>query len=356
MRVLRRLRFQYPWVFLIILVAFFWVTTSSFPDQDNGVAILRSVAIIGLLAIGNTFVLIGGGVDVSVVSCSATTAMLYGRLYQDGTNSEVAIALALGLAAGLGLANGILVTKGNIAPFIATLASGSVFNAMTERISGGFTIHNFGESHTPPEKFFATFGRGDLIGIPVQVVILGGIALGAFLLLTSTIFGRHLYAAGANPRAARLSGVNVDRVRISTYVICALLAGLAGLIHASELGHAERTGGTVYSQGNDLLDSVGAVLIGGTTLAGGIGTIEGTIAGALIIGVLDNGLNLNGVDEWVRTLSSGVVIIAAVTVGSFLSGNLSSHMTALRGLFRRPGGRVRDRSPTTAHSPPDDST
>ncbi len=354
MTILRRLRFQYPWLFLVILVAFFALTTAPFPHEDNFLAILRSVAIIGLFALGNAFVLIGGGVDVSVVSVGATTAMLYARLFQDGMDTESAVALALVFAAGLGLINGILVTKGRIAPFIATLASGSVFNALTERISGGFSIYDLGEQHKPPEQFFATFGRGELLGVPVQVIILGGVALGSFFLLTSTIFGRHLYAAGANPRAARLSGVNVDRVRLATYVICALFAGLAGLIRASELGHAERTGATVYTQGTDLLDSIGAVLIGGATLSGGIGTVEGTIAGALIIGVLDNGLKLHGVDEWVRYLSSGVVIIAAVAVGSLLSGNLPLRAEIISGPLGRLFGRIRGRSPP-AQPPPEPS-
>ena len=317
---LRPLRLNYPWVFLAILIIFFSLHTSVFPNGNNFIVIARSVSVTGLLALGNSFVFLGGGVDVSIITIASSSAMLNAKIYESWGNPQAALALALIYALALGLINGLLVTKARIAPFIATLASSSIFNGFTERISGGFSIFNLGEQHDPPEHFFGNIGRGTVGVVPVQVIIFGALAVVSLLVFTSTVFGRHLYAAGANPTAARLSGVNVDRIRIGTYLICGLLCGMAGLIRSSDLGHASREGATVVTQGPGLLDSIGAVLIGGTALSGGVGTIQGTVAGSLIIGTLNNGLNLNAVAAWGRLLSSGGVVIGAVAIGSVLAG------------------------------------
>ncbi|MEX2238386.1 MAG: ABC transporter permease [Dehalococcoidia bacterium] len=210
-----------------------------------------------------------------------------------------------------------------------------------------------GDQAQPKDNFFAAFGRGELIGVPAPVIILSLVALVSFLLLSYTTFGRQLYAVGASERSARLSGVHVDRIRIATYVLSGGLAGLAGLVRASNLGHAERTGATVFSQGTDLLDAVGAVLIGGAALSGGIGTVGGTVAGALIIGFLNSALTLHGAALWVRLVCSGGIIILAVAVGSLLTAASRFGPTFRQRLW--PGGGPFDSSaPPPAGEPADE--
>ena len=314
-------RFNYVWVALAVLVLFYSLALDRFATGGNWIVIIRGVSVTGLYALGNSLVFLGGGVDVSVISMGAATAMLNGKLFHtSGISSQGALTLAVLFSAGLGLINGLLVTRVRIAPFIATLASGSVWNGITERVSGGSSIFNLGEQADPPDHFFGSLGRGFVGAIPIQVFIFLGVAIATFLLLSYTVFGRHLYAAGANPRAARLTGVNVNRIRIATYVICGLFSGMAGLIRSSDTGLAYRTGATIFTQGPGLLESIGAVLIGGTALSGGVGTIQGTIGGSMVLGVLTNGLFLYAAPNWAKLMANGGVVIGAVTIGSLIAG------------------------------------
>lgn len=331
--VLRFLRFNYVWVFLAILVLFFSLALEMFPNGQNFIGIVRSVSIIGLFALGNTLVFLGAGVDVSVLALGYSTGMLFGKLFHSGVDTALALFIVFVYSAGAGLVNGLLVTKARIAPFIATLATGSIYAGICERLSGGASIFNLGEQHTPPDTLFASIGRGTVGALPVQVIIFLGTALGSFLLLNFTIFGRHLFAAGANPRAARLSGVNVDRILIASYVICGLFSGMAGLIRTSDLGLATRTGATIQSQGAGLLESIGAVLIGGTALSGGVGTIQGTVGGAMVLGVITNGLFLYGAPNWARLASNGGVVIGAVAIGSIMASSLAMDSDTFRERF-----------------------
>ncbi len=330
MRALRRYRMYYPWVFLAVLILYFSLNEGLFYTPSNFINIARSVSVTGLYALGQTFVFISGGIDLSVINIGAGTAMVFGRLFEDGMSSQGALTIAFFYAAGLGLINGLLVTKGRIPPFVATLASSYAFSGLTAWIGHGGSIHQLSLQADPPDEFFGTLGNAAVGVVPVRIIIALGTALGSIILLHFTIFGRHLYAAGANPRAARFSGVNVDRVRIAAYVICGLFCGMAALIRVSDLSSAERTGVTLLTQGPTLLDSIGAVLIGGASFSGGFGTIQGTIAGTLIVGVLRNGLLWGGVPWWAHfPLSSGGVIIGAVAIGALLSGNLTFAMPAL---------------------------
>ena len=345
---LRLARFNYCWVGLAVIVLFFSLSLGPFASGENFIVIIRSVSVTGLYALGNSFVFLGAGVDVSVIGIGAATAMVNARLFHtSGISSEGAFVIAMAFAAGCGLLNGFLVTKVRIAPFIATLASGSFFAGVTERVSGGSSIFDLGEQAEPPDRFFAAFGRGFIGAVPIQVFIFLGAALVSILVLNFTIFGRHLYAAGANPRAARLSGVNVDRILMVTYLLSGLVSGMAGLIRSSDKGIADRTGATIFTQGPGLLDSIGAVLIGGTALSGGVGTVQGTIAGSMILGVLSNGLFLYAAPNWAKLLSNGAVVIGAVGIGAFLSsrlilqaGSIPERLAELREwagvLWRRP--------------------
>lgn len=327
MKALRRFRFYYPWVFLAVLILYFSLNEDLFYSWSNLLNILRSVSVTGLYALGQTAVFIGGGIDLSVITIGTGTALVFGRLFEDGMSSQVALTIAFFYAAGLGLINGLIVIKGRIAPFVATLASSYAFAGLANWVGRGGAIHQLSLQADPPDEFFGILGNGKVEVVPVRVFIWLGTALGSTILLNFTIFGRHLYAAGANPRAARLSGVNVDRIRIATYVICALFSGMAALIRVSDLSSAAQVGVTPLSQGPSLLDSIGAVLIGGTSFAGGVGSIQGTVAGAIIIGVLANGLLWGGVPWWANfPLSSGGVIVGAVAIGALLSGTLTFRM------------------------------
>jgi ribose/xylose/arabinose/galactoside ABC-type transport system permease subunit len=331
MLLLRRLRFYYPWVFLAIIVLAFSLTSGPFPTGNNWIVIIRGVSVTGLYALANTFVFLGAGVDVSVISIGASTGVVYGKLFHvDGISTHAAFILAIMYAIGLGLINGVLVAKARIAPFIATLATASVFNSITEQISGNRVIFHLGEQADPPDHFFLTIGRGTVGAVPVQIFIFLGLALTSFLLLGYTVYGRHLYAAGANPRAARLTGVNVDRILISTYVVCGFLSGVAGLIRTSDNAMALRVGATIFTTGPGLLDSIGAVLIGGTALSGGIGTIQGTVGGSMILGVLSNALFLFAAPNWAKLMTNGAVVIGAVTIGVLLSSGAPFQLASLR--------------------------
>lgn len=309
----------YVWLFLLMAVVVFSLSMDVFFSYGNLLGIVRSVSIVGLLALANSFVILGGGIDLSVITISASTAMMFAWLFQGGLDSRLALLFALIYAALLGSANALLVTKGMISPFIVTLATGSVFNSLTERIGEGFAIYELGLEATPPDTFFGSLGRGFVLGVPSQAVVFIVASVASVFVLRNTRFGYELYATGANRDASEHAGINVRRIRGMTYVVSALLSGLAGLVRASVVGHAARTGATVHTQGTDLLDSIGAVLIGGTSLAGGVGGAPGTIAGSLIIGVLNNGMQLHGVPVWGRYLATGLVIIAAVFTGVLLA-------------------------------------
>ncbi len=331
MLLIRRLRFYYPWVFLVILVLAFSLTSDSFPTGNNWIVIIRGVSVTGLYALANTFVFLGAGVDVSVISIGASTGVVYGSLFHvDGISTHAAFILAIVYSMGLGLMNGLLVAKARIAPFIATLATASVFNSITETISGNRVIFHLGEQADPPDHFFLTIGRGTVGAVPVQILIFLGLAVTSFALLGFTVYGRHLYAAGANPRAARLTGVNVDRIIMSTYIICGFLCGVAGLIRTSDNAMALRVGATIFTTGPGLLDSIGAVLIGGTALSGGVGTIQGTVGGSMILGVLSNALFLFAAPNWAKLMINGAVVIGAVTIGVLLSTGAPFQLATLR--------------------------
>ena len=341
MTVFRRLRFYYPWIFLVALTLYFCVTTPLFRTGHNFVNISSTLPVTGLYALGITIVFIGGGVDLSMITVGAGTAMMFARLFEEGVSTQGALTIAFFYAAGLGLINGLLVTKGRIAPFVATLASSQGFNTVTDRLGHSVAINNLGLRAHPPDEFFGTLGEGTVWVVPVQVIIYVGVALGSFFLLAYTVFGNHLYATGSNPGAARLSGVNVDRIRISTYVLCALFAGMAALIEASYRSHASQVGWSVLNQGQ-LLSSIGAALIGGTSLVGGVGSIQGTVAGSMIIAVLANGFIWGTVPKWGSLpLSSGGVILGAVAVGWLLSHTAPFRVAAARQRLADMFGRIR---------------
>ncbi|OAJ72382.1 ribose ABC transporter permease [Brevibacillus sp. SKDU10] len=289
-----------PLLGLFLLVIILSIVSSDFLTVSNIFNVLRQVSINALIAFGMTFVILTGGIDLSVGSTLALSSALSAGLMASG--GDPFLAIAVGLLAGLvmGAFNGILVAKGNVAPFIATLATMTVFRGLT-------LVYTEGKPITGLPDSFGLVGKSFFLQIPMPVIwmLLSFVAL--YFILKHTTFGRHVYALGSNEEATRLSGVSTTKVKIWVYSISGLFASLAGIILTSRLNSAQPTAGTSYE-----LDAIAAVVLGGTSLSGGKGWIVGTLIGAMIIGVLNNGLNLLNVSSFYQLVAKGAVILIAV--------------------------------------------
>ena len=288
-----------PFIGLILLVVVISVLNTAFLDLSNLLNLLRQVSINGLIAFGMTFVILTGGIDLSVGSILALSSAFTAILITSGLDPIVA--LIVGVLGGflLGVFNGVLVTFGSMAPFIATLATMTIFRGLTLVITDGNPITDLGDSY-----LFQLFGKGYFFGIPVPAV-----TMIIVFIVQKTTFGRHTYAIGGNEVASKISGIKVNKVKILIYGISGLMSALAGAILTSRLNSAQPTAGTSYE-----LDAIAAVVLGGTSLTGGKGRIVGTLIGVLIIGVLNNGLNLLGVSSFYQQVVKGIVILIAVLI------------------------------------------
>lgn len=287
---------------LIFLIAVLSILSPNFLTVNNILNVLRQVSINALIAFGMTFVILTGGIDLSVGSILALAGALTGGLLAGGMDPLLAVLLGILIGFALGAINGIIITKGKVAPFIATLATMTIYRGLTLVYTDGRPITGFTES-----TFFNSIGRGYVLGIPIPVIIMIIIFIIAYFILRKTTFGKSVYAIGGNEEATRLSGIKVDRIKIIVYSISGALAALAGIILTSRLNSAQPTAGTSYE-----LDAIAAVVLGGTSLSGGKGRIFGTLVGALIIGVLNNGLNLLDVSSFYQQVVKGGVILLAV--------------------------------------------
>ncbi len=291
-----------PFIGLLLIVAIISIMSPSFLTLNNLLNVLRQVSINALIAFGMTFVILTGGIDLSVGSILALTGAVSAGLMAGGMDPLLAMLLGLLLGAILGAINGLIIAKGKVAPFIATLATMTIYRGLTLVYTEGKPISGLGDSMA-----FQMLGKGYFFGIPVPVVTMI-IAFGVlYFILKKTTFGRRVYAVGGNEEASRLSGISVDRIKIYVYALTGALAALASLILTSRLNSAQPTAGTMFE-----LDAIAAVVLGGTSLTGGRGWIVGTIIGALIIGVLNNGLNLIGVSSFFQQVVKGAVILIAV--------------------------------------------
>jgi ribose/xylose/arabinose/galactoside ABC-type transport system permease subunit len=288
---------------LIVLVIAASLLSDRFLTLPNLLNILRQVAIVGILAIGMTFVILTKGIDLSVGSLLGISVVLYAGLLE---NHGMAVAIPVGLAAAMlaGLVNGMGVAWAGIPPFIMTLGMLSFVRGLAFIYTGGTPIPILNEN-------FYDLGNGYIAGIPIPSLILIAVLAISAVILSLTAFGRSIYGIGSNEEAARLSGVPVNLYKIVVYVISGLVSGLAGLVYASQLS----IGTPIAGQGYEL-DAIAAVVVGGTSLFGGKGTVGGTFIGTLIIGVLANILNLTGVDPYVQQLFKGALIVIAVYVMS----------------------------------------
>ncbi|WP_167133028.1 ABC transporter permease [Paramicrobacterium chengjingii] len=286
---------------LVILLSFL---SPYFFEVNNLFNVFQQITVLAVIALGATMVIITGGIDLSVGSVAALSGMVAAVTFsQAGLPMAISLALALAVGALAGLANGLLIVLGRVPPFVATLAMLSIARGLTLVLSNGQPVSGFPD-------WFRALTSVDLFAVVPGVVFLVLVlfAIGA-LYLKFRPSGREIYAVGGNEEVARLSGINVGWVKLRVYMLAGALAGLGGLLLTSRLNSAQPTAGTGLE-----LDVIAAVVIGGTSLSGGVGTVIGTLIGALIIGVLRNGLNLLDVSSFWQQVVIGLVIAAAVMI------------------------------------------
>jgi ribose transport system permease protein len=282
-------------VSLTILSPFFFTVS-------NLVNVVQQSTIIAIVAAGITFVIISGGIDLSVGSIVALAGLVVADALHAGWPVPLAIVLGLAVGMAFGMVNGMLVTFGRLPPFIATLGTMSAGRGLALMYTGGSPISGF-------DSDFRFLSTGVIFGIPVPVLAMLGIFLVMHLILVRTKVGRYAYAIGGNEEAATLSGIGVVFHKTVLYTLCGLLSAAAGVILTARLNSAQPIAGTSYE-----LDAIAAAVIGGTSLLGGEGTLLGTLVGALIMGVLRNGLNLLNVSSYLQQVAIGAVIIIAVFI------------------------------------------
>jgi ribose transport system permease protein len=287
------------WVVLAFLSPYFFTVGNLFE-------ITLQTAVIAIIAAGETFVIISGGIDLSVGSVFACAAVVGGLVFTSTGNLFLSLTTTLGVGALLGLTNGLLITKVRVPPFIATLGMMGIARGLALIISGGIPIYGLDDSY----KFI---GQGKIFEvIPVPTIIVLVVYAISYVVLNHTRFGRFTYAIGSNAEAARLSGINVPAVTIGIYTISGLLAGLASIVEAGRLATVQPAGGNGYE-----LLAIGAVLIGGASTFGGEGSIFATLIGALLVTTIRNGLNITGVNAFWQYVVNGMVIIGAVAVDQY---------------------------------------
>jgi len=304
----RRLQWQriaeYVIVIAIVLESIvFAVIAPQFFSVPNLINVALSIAITGILAVGMTAVILTGGIDLSVGSAAALAGVVAAIIASSGGGLGTVVLgglAALGIGLAVGLFNGIMVAQFRVPPFVTTLAMLTICRGLAFIITGGRAIGDLPSS-------FEFLGKRRLAGVPVPVILMLAIFVIGWFVLKRMAFGRYVYAVGGNREAAYLAGVNTKGVTLLVYVLNGLLVGLAGLVLASRLGAGVPNAGLQYE-----LDVIAAVVVGGTSLNGGRGSVIGTFWGAVFIGILNNGLNLAGIDPYMQKIALGVVILLAV--------------------------------------------
>ncbi|MGQ6475466.1 ribose ABC transporter permease [Serratia sp. IR-2025] len=293
---------------LLVLIAVVSSMSPNFFTLNNLFNILQQTSVNAIMAVGMTLVILTSGIDLSVGSLLSLTGAVAASIVGFEVNALVAVAVAAALALGaaIGACTGVIVAKGKVQAFIATLVMMLLLRGVTMVYTNGSPINT---GFTDVADTFGWFGIGRPLGVPTPIWIMAIVFIVAWYMLHHTRLGRYIYALGGNEAATRLSGISVDKVKIIVYSLCGLLAALAGVIEVARLSSAQPTAGTGYE-----LDAIAAVVLGGTSLAGGKGRIVGTLIGALILGFLNNGLNLLGVSSYYQMIVKAVVILLAVLV------------------------------------------
>lgn len=293
-----------PLLALIVLIIFVSILSPSFLSLTNLMNLMRQVSTNALIAFGMTFVIITGGIDLSVGSTLALSSAIMAGMIVNGIDPLIAMTVSLIAGFILGAVNGLLITKGKLVPFIATLATMTIYRGATLVLTDGKPITGLDETF-----IFQFMGRGYFFGIPFPIVITFVVFALLFVLLHKMSFGRKTFAIGGNEKASFIAGVKSNKIKIFVYSISGVLASLAGIILTSRLNSAQPTAGESYE-----MDAIASVVLGGTSMSGGKGRIFGTLIGALIIGTLNNGLNLLGVSTFYQQIVKGIVIIIAVLI------------------------------------------
>lgn len=287
--------------FVVIVLFAVVVNGGDFASYNNLLNILRQVSIIGIISLGMSVVMLSGGIDLSVGAVLAFIGAITIIILNDTGSIPIALLTAIGAGAAIGFLNGIMITKGKIASFIATLG------VMAAARSLGLYIAN-GGSIAGKVKGYTSIANNEFFGISYPIIIFLAVTVVIYVLLHKTKFGRYVYAIGSNERAALLSAIRVDRVKIGVYMLCSILVGLAAVIESSRLNSiSSASSGLSYE-----LDAIAAVIIGGTRMTGGRGKVIGTFFGILILGILNNTMNLIGVSPYLQGLVKGLIIIIAV--------------------------------------------
>jgi ribose/xylose/arabinose/galactoside ABC-type transport system permease subunit len=307
-----------PLIFLLLLMGVFAIMEPRFLSSINLFNVMRQISITGLLAIGMTFVILTAGIDLSVGSLLAFCGLVAAAVAKGGMQDRFTVgdetigygwplaalsAIVIGLVCGY--LQGLSITKLKVPAFVVTLGGMSVFRGAALLFAAGGPISGF-------QPDFTWWGQGKIFSVPVPVIIFLACAVIAHIVLKYTRYGRQVYAVGGNPEAARLAGLNVNAVITSVYVIMGFFAGLGSFVLAARLNSAEAVAGTGYE-----LTVIASVVIGGTSLFGGAGSILGTVIGAMLIGVLLNGLVLMNVNSYIQQIIIGVIIVLAVAFDTF---------------------------------------
>ncbi|HWI64501.1 MAG TPA: ribose ABC transporter permease [Symbiobacteriaceae bacterium] len=297
-----RLRQMGPGLAVLILGILLAILSDRFLTVNNILNVLRQVSINTIIACGMTMVILTGGIDLSVGPVLALSAAVMAGLAAGGASPVLAILVGLAIGAGLGFTNGLIVTRGGVAPFVATLATMTITRGLT-------LVYTEGRPVTGLPDSLRAMGTAYVGPIPLPIIFMAVIVLITYLILAHTPFGRSIYAVGSNEEAARFAGLPVRWVKTLAYTLTGLAAAMAGVILTGRLNSAQPTAGGGFE-----LDAIAAVVLGGTSLTGGKGSVLGTVIGALIIGILDNGLNLLDVSSFYQQVAKGVVILVAVLI------------------------------------------
>lgn len=317
-------------IVLIVLLIFFSFAAPNFFSQSTMLLIAKHVALYGILAIGMTYVIITGGIDLSVGAVVGISAMIAGGLINEGLTLPMfgvtiyfsvpwIVLITVICGAFIGWINGIVITKFNVAPFIATLGMMYVARGFAMLRSNGATFSNITGKPALGNTGFEFFGS-NIAGIPVGAIILVIIAIIAAVILKFTPFGWHVLSIGGNEKAAKLSGVKVNKVKIMVYIFSGVCAAVVGMITASQLVASHPAFGETWE-----MNAIAAAVLGGTSMAGGVGTVGGTIIGAFVIGVINDGMVMCGVSEFWQMVIKGLVIVLAVIIDQF-QRNLQTKM------------------------------
>lgn len=290
---------------VIIILAFIIllsIASPNFLSFNNIRNLVRQTAVTGIVALGMTFVIISGGIDLSVGSVLGVASILVSMLMVGGVPIFLAIIIALVVCMILGLINGIVIHDGNVPPFIATLGMMTAARGIVMLLSNARMIAGL-------PKAFTMFSQKSILGIPSLFFVWLLIIIATYIVTSKTIFGRNIFAYGSNLEAARLSGINIRRYTYYVYIVSGLLSGIAGVLMTSRLANGIPTAGTGYE-----LDAIAAAVVGGASLNGGSGTILGTVLGAFIIAIIQNGGNLLGINSFILQIAVGVLIVASVMI------------------------------------------